>query len=401
MGELLKRRDNESDLEYTKRIVYAKLVDKTTDLDYSELSNLIYDKPYSSDVARRMFYGMRKIFELMDKEGINSVSENEILKKIEEKSLELEKEKIKFQDQRREYKKLIRSEARFERILEIVKKEIKNVNQIKPFKYCNIKPSETIKNKNEAVLMVSDWHIDAMFENAFGEYNLNIAKQRIEQLLNKTITYCKVNDVSTLHIELLGDNISGGIHWSSKVESEEDCITQIMTLCELLSNFIGEISKHINNVRVYSVIGNHSRVNMNKKDNMTGENLERLIPFYLKARLVDLKNVVIDENSNIDDTIIMYDVINTKIVGVHGDLDKPNQIVDNLTKMLKIFPDEFHLGHLHHHYEKEEYEIEVVINGSLQGTDNYAKDIRKSGRPMQKLMIYNNDGKVCTYKIKL
>ena len=40
MGEILKRRDNESDLEYTKRIVYAKLVDKTTDLDYSELSKI-------------------------------------------------------------------------------------------------------------------------------------------------------------------------------------------------------------------------------------------------------------------------------------------------------------------------------------------------------------------------
>ena len=70
--------------------------------------------------------------------------------------------------------------------------------------------------------MASDWHIDSKFENVLSKYNIDVAKRRIEELLNKTIKYCKSNNVDTLHLELLGDNINGGIHWGSKVESEED-----------------------------------------------------------------------------------------------------------------------------------------------------------------------------------
>lgn len=397
MESLLKRKESETDFEYKIRLCNLKL-NKEIDLDWIEIVQLL-GLECSSDHLRKLAYGYKECFSYMEEIKNNSFSGDEIVKEIETKKLELEKEKIRVQDQKREYRNYLRADARFERMLEVLNKEIKNINKIRPLTYDDSRITD--KGSNEAVLMASDWHIDAMFNNAFGQYNLEIAKRRIEDLMTKVATYCKVNDVSTLHIELLGDNISGGIHWSSKVESEEDCVSQVMTLCELLTSFISELAKRIDNVKVYSVIGNHSRINMNKNDNMTGENLERLVPFYLKARLSDVRNVLINDNANIDDGIIMYDVINTKIIGVHGDLDRPTQVINNLTKMLRVFADEYHLGHLHHHYEKEEYDMEVVINGSLQGTDNYAKNIRKSGRPMQKLMIYNEEGKLCTYKIKL
>ena len=397
MSDLLKRSE-ESQIEYVKRIVYGKLIDKTIDDDYTILAPLVFGKEYSSDVARRMFYGARDILKLIDVDKINNVKDNDIIKQIEEKTLEMEKMKIKYQDQKREYRNLIRPQARFERLVEVLENEIKDLNRIKPFIY---KEGIYSSGNNEAVLMVSDWHIDAKFKNCLGEYNQSIAKERIEKLLHKTIEHCKTHKVNTLHLELLGDNISGGIHWSSKVESEEDVISQIMTLCELLSNFITELANNIPNIKIYSCVGNHSRINMSKSDNQEGENLERLIPFYLNARLKDIENVKIMEECNLDDGIILFDVLNTKIIGVHGDLDNPSNVVDNMIKMFRIFPDQVDMGHRHHHYEKEEYDIEVSINGCLQGTDTYAKNIRKSGRPMQKLSIYNEEGKLCSYKIKL
>ena len=49
----LKRDGDESAFNYHKRLVYGKLVDKTlSDVDYSELSELVYGQQYSSDVAR-------------------------------------------------------------------------------------------------------------------------------------------------------------------------------------------------------------------------------------------------------------------------------------------------------------------------------------------------------------
>ena len=68
------KRENETNLDYHKRLVYGKLVDKTlSDMDYTELSELVYGQSYSSDVARRMLYGSRKTLELIDKERINNI----------------------------------------------------------------------------------------------------------------------------------------------------------------------------------------------------------------------------------------------------------------------------------------------------------------------------------------
>ena len=72
-----------------------------------------------------------------------------------------------------------------------------------------------------------------------------------------------------------------------------------------------------------------------------------------------------------------------------------------MIKMFKIIPDEIHMGHYHTDMEMTEYDISVIVNGSLQGTDTFAKKIRKSGTPLQKLIIYNEDGNLCEYKIKL
>lgn len=395
MRNELKMRDNENKNAFIHRVYSSKVENGLT----NQMCKDIINKELGTDYAESSLRGIYKVYSEVYDEILETVKNTDELEELELKRREFEKEKIRFQDQKREYKNLLRPEARFERILEVLEREIKSLNETKPFIihkdiYSNI-------SQREAVLVASDWHIGSSFDNYFGKYNLEIAKQRLNKLLNKTIEYCEMNKVNTLHLELLGDNISGGIHWSSKVESEEDCVTQSMILCEILEEFIGRLADKIPYVKVYSVVGNHSRVNMNKKDNQKGENFERLVPWYLKKRLSNVDNVEIMDKCNIDDGIISFRVINTNIIGVHGDLDKPNQIINDMIKMFKFVAEEYHMGHLHHHFEKEEHDIEILINGSLQGTDDYAKDIRKTGRPMQKLMIYDEDGKLCTYKIKL
>lgn len=360
-----------------------------------------YDLGIHRDVLRKAFqspFGGYAIKRWMEEH----TDDYSILKETEMKTIELEKEKKKMQDQRRELKKYIHSQARYEHLLQTMVESIKDLNNEKPIIYDSLLDDEyKLHCTNEAVLMCSDWHFGAKFQNILGEYNYDIAKIRISHLLNETLTYCDTHNVKTLHLELLGDMLSGAIHISSKVEAEEDVISQLIALCDELSNFITELSRRIPNVIVYTAIGNHSRLCMNIKENQDGENFERLLPYFLKHRLVNLKNVVIKEDCNLDDSIIFYNVLNTKIYGVHGDLDKPTSVVDNMIKLFKVIPDEIHMGHYHSDYEKTEYDIELVVNGSLQGTDTYAKRIRKSCKPLQKLRIYNEDGCLCEYKIKL
>lgn len=395
MEEILKRKNNETDFEYKIRLCIAKL-NKEIDLDWIEIVELL-GLDCSSDHLRKLSYGYKECMDYIEEYKKSNLSENEVLKKIEEKTLEMEKTKIQCQDQRREMKKYIREIARFEHLVEKMKDELNKINESK-----KLLPLVVLKNKNlinEAILMCSDWHLGAKFKNCFAEYNIKIAKNRIASLKEKTIEYCKFNKVNTLHIELLGDNQNGLIHIGSRVESDEDVISQTMTLCEILSEFISDLGNNIPNIKVYSVIGNHARVSANLKESIERENLERFVPFYLKSRLEKFNNIEIIENT-LGDDIVITDIMNSKILMVHGNLDKPQFVIDNMVKAFKVFPSEIHMAHYHHHYEKEEYDMEVVINGSLMGTDTYAKSIRKTGRPMQKLMIYNEDGKLCTYKIK-
>ena len=50
-----------------KRIVESKLVDRV-DKDYTELSEEAFGKAYSSDVARRMFYGAKKVIDAIEED---------------------------------------------------------------------------------------------------------------------------------------------------------------------------------------------------------------------------------------------------------------------------------------------------------------------------------------------
>jgi hypothetical protein len=102
----IERAETESELDYHKRLIYGKLVDKTlADADYSELAKLAYGQEYSSDVARRMFYGSKKTLELMDKARIENRKEADVSDEIDAKLIELRKERQKFYDYRAAYSK--------------------------------------------------------------------------------------------------------------------------------------------------------------------------------------------------------------------------------------------------------------------------------------------------------
>ena len=402
---MVKRGENESLLNYFNRITRDR---KELDLSYEQWQELLIgENKYSSENCRKAYYIISPLLEILSEdeknriiEGIESKEELErLIKANKEALLENEKMKIQYQDQRREYRKYVRESGRFDHLVSELTKSVKVLNKEKPL-FNTHKQKIRILENNEAVLMTSDWHIGANFKNYFAEYSIDIAKKRIKELTEKTVEYCLANNVSTLHVELLGDSLDGSIHTSARIESEEDVISELMIYCEVLSEMINELSIFIPYIKVHSVIGNHTRITPNKKESITKENFERLVPFYLKARLTAIDNIEIT-NSSIDDTIDVYEVKGQTIFCVHGDLDSPQNAVSKLSAMLKVFPDEVHMGHYHKHFEMDNYDMETVVNGSLKGTDNYTKEKRLSGSPMQKLMIYNEEGKLCTYKIKL
>ena len=113
----LAKRSDETPLQYHKRLVYGRLVDKTlTDVDYSELSKYVYGKRYAPDVARRMLYGSCRTLKLLDEKTMTDCADTSLLSEIDAKLIELKKEKQKFFDQRNALNKIIRERSRQEEL---------------------------------------------------------------------------------------------------------------------------------------------------------------------------------------------------------------------------------------------------------------------------------------------
>lgn len=384
--------------EKLRNIVLNKLEYKTDKRDFEELSEELFGKDncFSSSEVRKRMYGMKTIIKAVDEDLKDSIKNNDVLAKIEEKTKELEKEKVKFQDQKREYRNYLRADARFEHLKEEMVKEISKLNDYKPL-YNEYHDLSRVGDR-EASLILSDFHIGMQIDDRFNKYNKQIAKERLDYLMNKVIDYCNLHKVKTLHIELLGDLVNGYLHIGNRVNNEEDVISQTMLVSEMLSNFIKILADNIPYIKVYSTIGNHGRCSSNLKDSIHIENFERLIIWYIESR-INCNNVKIIKNDY--DEIITYKAINEIIFACHGHKDNINNAIDNLSKYIKKFPNEIHIGHLHRHSTIEDNDIELIVNGSFAGTDEYAESIRKSNKPSQTLIIYNCDGQECLYKIKL
>lgn len=365
----------------------------TSDKDWDDIVRE-YDINISPVTLRKasqtLFGGVRRA-EYMVEKALKNVG-SDILDEVREEKKEIEKLKIQYQDQKREYRNYLRLDARFEHLKQEMIRAIKETNEIFMDDYIDIGE----ERYTCASLILSDWHIGLTINDELNVFNNKVANERVQELRDKVIKYCRKNNVYQLNVELLGDMCQGYLHNSSRVFNEEDVISQTMRVSNVLAELINDLAACIPEVDVYSCIGNHGRASANIKDSIQTENFERLITWHLQTKLqnpnVKVKDCEVD--------IITYTNMNgDRIVAAHGNLDKPNQVVNNFIKMYRYIPDEVHLGHTHYYQENDEYDINVVVNGTLSGMDQFAKSIRKTSQPCQVLRIYGDD--VNTYKIKL
>lgn len=329
------------------------------------------------------------------------IIENQIETNIKENNLELieiEKKKIQILDQKREYRNLIREQARYEHIKDEINKSIQDLSNKYPFKFNYVKNRES-QNK-ELLAVFGDWHVGLFANNAFNNFDTNELNNRVNILVNNIIQIGKEQKARVLNIFSLGDMINGNIHISARITNVEDVIKQTITVSEILSNVLHILSNEFESVRYYSVVGNHGRVDSNKDSSIYEENFENIIDWYLKSRLNNIHNLEFIENK-IDKEIIVAEIMGKKIYGVHGDKDKVNNVVSNLSLMLKEVPYMICLGHKHHFQEDRIHDVQVVMNGSLCGTDSYAKNIRCTGKATQVVMVFNEKGRYATFNIEL
>ena len=380
MTNYLKRKD-ETFKEYYIRLYQEKDLLGLTFKDIGLLLNEVSGNDYNEAKWRRPYEGFVQFKEMFG-EGVISHSEQEILEEIKEEKLELQKEKVKMRDQKREFSAIIRRQARLEHLEDCVKETIK---QYEPIKLPEITSNNN--DKKEAMIAISDWHIGMKFEGRFNTFNHSIAEERINKVKKKTSDVIDKENINRLHIANLGDMISGGIHVSTRVQAEEDVIQQVIRASEYLKDFIKTFLDKGIEVEYYHIIGNHGRYQANKSE-VAGieENFEKLIFTILETAFSQYKNF---HSQQCKDGLIETEIASKKIILNHGDYDKNTNAAMRLPQLFGYVPDYIISGHIHHSVSKDFGVTEHIVNPSLIGADDYATGGRFGGKPGQKLILFN------------
>lgn len=405
MNDILRRLDGETEDQCLWRIGKAKDAGTLTE-NWPEIA-LFLNKTfredetqyYDSSAYRKKYRNFVTAYEgIFSKERF---TDEEMLTIIEQKR-ELEKAKIKLRDERLDYQKTVREEARKESLVELVHRVL--VDTVVPFDY---NPNYTFSgtSEDEMVICLSDLHVGIMCDNYWNQFNINILQNRLNKYLDEIREIQRNHLCKKCYLVLGGDNVSGLIHSNLRLQNNEDVIKQVKIASVYIGNFVNELvkMKAFEEIEVRSVAGNHSRLSQNKEDHLKGEELDELIPFYLNLMFINEDVVKVYEDSPIDSTINSFTTSGNKLFYVvHGDKDTVSKVVSDLTLMVGRKPDGIIMGHRHHNALETIHGVKIVQCGCAVGTDTHCVDHRISGEPEQCVFITNKNRTVkCLYDIGL
>lgn len=378
----------------------GKLVDRTIDDDYEELSERLFGEGncFNSSEVRKRMYGMRAIIEAIERDGEAAIQDEDALSALDSKRFELQKERQKFFDQRNALNKLLRERSRQEELNEILTEAVKsgNLPQLN-YQRVEIEPSD-----NDLLVSLNDIHYGANVQNYWNTYNSDICREMMCKYLDRIIAIGETHRSENCIVWANGDEISGNIHQSITVTNKENVIEQIKGVSELIAEFLAELSKHFSQVVFVSVAGNHSRIDPNKDRALVSERLDDLVEWYLGARLQNFENVQIGIGSEkVDNTMYLIDVRGKTYCGVHGDFDGSASKVQSLQTMAGKPIYAVLSGHLHHNKMDEVQGVKTIMAGSFLGMDDYCVQKRIVGRAEQMVCVCDADGVRCSYGIPL
>ena len=400
-------REGEDQYEYGLRLIETKVENNPSDLEWQDIVEALgLDCHYDTlrKAANTTPYSGYAVMQHYKRKALAdcTYSTEDYLSEIEDKLLELQKERQRFYDQRREYNAMVRNDSRQEYLDDRLVEAAKNLNETVGTLFGE---SEYLYNTSdkEAVLVLCDWHYGMVTNNIWNTYNTQVCKERVKKTVEMAIDRLILHKCKVLHIVLLGDAAHGAIHVSARVASEELVCDQIMQVSEILAQAINRLSAYAEVTKVYSTYGNHLRTVQNKNDSIHRDNMERLIPWWLRQRLADNPHVEIVEES--ENEFILFDVCGHGICATHGDLD-------NVKSSPRLLPTLFQrkLGHnieyilladKHHIEGYEELGAVAKICDALCGTDDYANGKRLYSTPGQTMMIFDYDGLDAEYHFRL
>lgn len=393
-------RSNENELQYIWRICSAK-DSGVLSLTWNEVAdilnkNLFEDETeYLGESAYRKKYQQAKSFY---DDVFSKMEPKDFTDELAEQKRELERLKIQYRDERNAWNKQNYTDARVSQKLDYLETVLSENGKVQ----YQVFDEPVVNSDNDLLVMLTDWHIGQTFNNAFGSYNTDLARDRLNTLLNAVLQIRDRHDSEKCYVFFGGDSISGNIHKSIQVTNRENVIDQVKIATDLLTSFCYRLCAEFSEVYLAEVSGNHSRIDK-KDDALHDERLDELISWITTKSLSHVNNFHSLNHRKFDIGIVDIPIRGKTYIGVHGDYDTYNKTgVSNLCMMLGFKPDYILYGHLHTCAIDETSGVKMIRSGSLSGSgDQYTLEKRLSGKPSQMVCVCTSKGVDCYYPIEL
>jgi len=293
---------------------------------------------------------------------------------------------------------------------------------------------EDSKNDVAMLALFGDWHwgqdTPKQLMGEYQEYSTSVADRRLAEYIHEidlsiaaaTARYGNID----IYFAMLGDMVEGSeIRDTQARVISSGIVTQMLQLFSLLASYIeGLVNKYSDcKFTIIGVPGNHTRLSKTKTDVIPTETMDYAGYNYMMALLRGVGNI----HFSISESWHWYD----KIQGygfyfMHGDgirsyqglpsygLTKAGHYIqssllvedkalarDNPSMPASDirFVDYIIVAHFHTDNMLEDVDIEIVTNGAPVETSPFiAKELRKTGRPSQSILLINEDGVFCKLK---
>jgi len=397
----LHKREGENEEQFIWRLCSLKDSGQL-DIDWEQLALIINkecrldESEYRDESAYRKPYQQAKRF--YEAGVFKNLTADNYVKQIQNERRELYKEKQKLRDERIDYQRSLRESARKESFISLVERVFSK--KITPLEFIQ---QPDIDSDTDLIVCLSDLHAGMNVKNSWNIYNVAELKDRLIKYLNEIIKIQKRHQNKECYLVLGGDLISGIIHTNLRLQNNEDVITQLKYVIDLIGEFIKVLQPKFEKIKVYGVSGNHSRISPAKEESLKGENLEEMLLYCLNLKFSNNPGVEICESSRLDDSITYFRTRGNKLFYVvHGDKDSVSNVVPNLTLMTGVKPDAIIMGHRHHNALETVHNVKIVQCGCVIGTDDYCVDKRISSRAEQVCLITDKKNTVqCLYDVEL
>lgn len=385
--EKLLRKENENERQYLWRI--GKMKDSgVIGLSWDDIADLInkqfHDEftAYKESAYRKPYQEAKKFFDA----GVFSCDEEKYLDDLTAQKHEIKKEKQKLFDERVALNKELREQARRESMIDVVKYAI---DMYKPYRF-EYQPNSIRDSDNDLIIHLTDIHCGMQVDGILNSFNTDILSDRFKKYLDEIRDIQNTYKSQNAYLILGGDLIHGLIHLNARLEAKENIVQQLMIVSDLIGDFIYHLSEAFQEVKVYTTAGNHSRSTSRYKESRPKENFDILVPYICQRDLRMVKNVSFEDNQ-LDYDIATFKVRGHMVYAVHGNKDKPKDIVYNMMKLARKanlpMPELCYMGHMHTNSLTTIDDVKVIQSGSVGGMDRFAIDNRLVGTPEQTVTV--------------